>query len=75
MKRAPGPDALLLVFLVLGCLEIAQTPVYDGLDASGLLAAADAALYEAKEQGRNRVRPAARTTTAAQGAPGEAARP
>jgi PleD family two-component response regulator len=53
---------------------VAEYPL-DGLDAPGLLAAADAALYEAKGQGRNRVRPAARSSAAPAKAPGEAARP
>jgi GGDEF domain-containing protein len=53
---------------------VAEYPI-DGLDAAGLLAAADAALYEAKEQGRNRVRPAARRSAAPPEVPGEAARP
>jgi diguanylate cyclase (GGDEF)-like protein len=53
---------------------VAEYPL-DGLDAPGLLAAADAALYEAKAQGRNRVRPATRPSAASPEASGEAARP
>ena len=45
-------------------------------DQAALVVAADVALYEAKDQGRNRIRPAARpSATAPAGAPGEAARP
>ena len=54
---------------------VAEYPV-DGLDGQGLLYAADAALYEAKAQGRNRIRPAARPpANAPAGAVAEAARP
>jgi diguanylate cyclase (GGDEF)-like protein len=54
---------------------VAEYP-QDGLDAAGLLAAADGALYKAKGQGRNRTMAAAREPAApAAGAAGEAARP
>jgi len=53
---------------------VAEYPI-DGLDAQGLLHAADAALYEAKRQGRNRIRPATRPAAATPaGAAGQAAR-
>jgi diguanylate cyclase (GGDEF)-like protein len=54
---------------------VAEYP-HDGLDAPGLLAAADAALYRAKGQGRNRILTAARQAAApTAGTAGEAARP
>ncbi len=54
---------------------VAEYP-QDGLDAPGLLAAADAALYKAKGQGRNRILTAARQASApTAGTAGEAARP
>ena len=58
---------------------VAEYP-HDGLDAAGLLHNADAALYQAKQAGRNRVLAAARDKTAPAAAAGvngaqEAARP
>jgi diguanylate cyclase (GGDEF)-like protein len=55
---------------------VAEYP-HDGLDAPGLLAAADAALYKAKGQGRNRIFAAERQQAASPtaGTSGEAARP
>jgi PleD family two-component response regulator len=54
---------------------VAEYP-HDGLDAPGLLAAADAALYKAKGQGRNRILAAMRQPVApTAGTAGEAARP
>jgi diguanylate cyclase (GGDEF)-like protein len=53
---------------------VAEYP-QDGLDAAGLLAAADAALYKAKNIGRNRILAAVREPAAASRSAGEAARP
>jgi diguanylate cyclase (GGDEF)-like protein len=53
---------------------VAEYP-QDGLDAAGLLAAADAALYKAKNVGRNRILAALREPAAASRSAGEAARP